>query len=154
MVGAELSHIEIQFNHETCDGRSTRSRRFFPLSLVCSSSSFIFFVLYQEMRCYLRMNTAESLCIGNFFSIFMLSDRPMSEQETQIFNPPDNFFWKRKLVEEWSPKNIRKKYFYCLIWSIVCDNVSVRWESSGRHLLFLWSMYSTIFFAISCRPGS
>ena len=68
MVGAELSHIEIQFNHETCDGRSTRSRRFFPLSLVCSSSSFIFFVLYQEMRCYLRMNTAESLCIGKIFS--------------------------------------------------------------------------------------
>ena len=68
MVGAELSHIEIQFNHETCDGRSTRSRRFFPLSLVCSGSSFIFFVLYQEMRCYLRMNTAESLCIGKIFS--------------------------------------------------------------------------------------
>ena len=107
MVGAELSHIEIQFNHETCDGRSTRSRRFFPLSLVCSSSSFIFFVLYQEMRCYLRMKTAESLCIGKFFSTFMLSDRPMSEQEIQVFDPPDNFFFEK----ENQLKNLRQKIY-------------------------------------------
>ena len=114
------------------------------------------FFLFSIRKCVviLEWKQLKVYVLEIFFSTFMLSDRPMSEQEIQMFDPPDNFFWKSKSVEESSPKNIRKKFFYCLIWSIVCDNVSVRWESSARHLLFLWSMYSTIFFAISCRPGS
>ena len=49
MVGAELSHIEIQFNHETCDGRSTRSRRFF-LFLWFAVAAALFF-LFSIRKC-------------------------------------------------------------------------------------------------------
>ena len=28
----------------------------------------------------------------------MLSDRPMSEQEIQVFDPPDNFFFLKKKI--------------------------------------------------------
>ena len=41
-----------------------------------------------------------------FFSTFMLSDRPMSEQEIQVFDPPDNFFEKENQL-----KNLRQKIY-------------------------------------------
>ena len=42
----------------------------------------------------------------NFFN-FMLSDRPMSEQKIQVFDPPDNFFFEK----ENQLKNLRQKIY-------------------------------------------
>ena len=50
--------------------RHVRDAAFFLFLWFAVAVALFFFVLYQEMRCYLRMKTAESLCIGNFFFNF------------------------------------------------------------------------------------